>query len=515
MSEQNVFSRSKVLIRFVGIHPWTMSRLRSASEYKLESDIFLQIVPYIVVFVSSLFSPYDPDLGWHLKYGEYFVKNHQILRENIFSSEMVDYHWVNSSWITDIISYLTFSNFGFLGLSILAAFVITLTFFVFSKASKVDFFEKSLIFPILLYLMHPLNSVSFKGQLFSLLFSGVLVYLFHNFEEKKSKLIFLSIPLFILWSNLHGQFILGLGIFAVLIFLYFVKLFVTRAQISEIVENGKYLMSAFLLSVLGVLVHPFGFSVYSEAMRHFGNPWQKYIYEWLPTEELSVDWWKQLGAGLMIFLGLIYVIFSGQFKNKITTLAVLPFYLLSFLVRRYLWTSYYLGVALMQPMANFFKPETQKWANRLGGTILIIYMLLVINFFNPFERTRNMSWEKYCQQYIRCSADGSKFLLENRSKYSGELLTFYDWGGFLIWNYPGLKPSIDGRMHLWRDDEGYSAFASYYPLEQNTSDIEDSKYDVVFMSPLKPMYDRLEQLVLQNKWRLVYEDDYSGIFVRN
>lgn len=483
--------------------------------FRLNSDIFLQIVPYIVVFVSSLFHPYDPDLGWHLKYGEYFVRNYQILRENIFSTEMADYHWVNSSWITDIISYLMFSNFGFLGLSILAAFVITLTFFVFAKASKLDFFDKSLIFPILLYLMHPLNSVSFKGQLFSLLFLGFLVYLFHNFEENKSKAIFLSVPLFVLWSNLHGQFILGLGVFAVLVFLYFIKLIITRVGKSEIVENGKYLVPAFFLSAFAVLINPFGASVYSEALKHFGNPWQKFIYEWLPTEELSVDWWKQLGAGLTIFLGLVYLIFSGQFKKKITSLIVLPFYLLSFLVRRYLWTSYYLSVALMQPMANFFKPETKKWADRLGGTILIIYMLVVVNFFNPFEHTRNMGWGKYCQQFIHCSEDGSKFLAENRSQYSGELLTFYDWGGFLIWNYPQFKPSIDGRMHLWKDENGYSAFASYYPLEQNIRDIDNSKYDVVFMSPTKPMYDRLEQLVLQNKWRLVYEDDYSGIFVRN
>src|SRR3989344_1890931 len=114
-------------------------------------EIITSILPYLAVFFASLFHPYDNDLGWHLKYGEYFFKNGHILRENIFSTEMPNYHWVNSSWLTDLISYVTFTNFGFLGLSILAATIITATFYFFAKSARLDFFEKALIFPPLLY----------------------------------------------------------------------------------------------------------------------------------------------------------------------------------------------------------------------------------------------------------------------------------------------------------------------------------------------------------------------------
>ena len=103
-----------------------------------------------------------------------------------------------------------------------------------------------------------------------------------------------------------------------------------------------------------------------------------------------------------------------------------------------------------------------------------------------------------------------QFLLKNKPQ--GKLLTLYNWGGWLIWNYPEIKPSIDGRMHLWKDEKDYSAFNEYFPFEQNQQDINIAGYQVVLMSPTKAMYVRLKQLVREGKWKLLYEDDVSGIF---
>lgn len=473
---------------------------------------FLHIIPYIVVFISSLYHPYDPDLGWHLKYGEYFFKNRAILRENIFSTDMANFQWANSSWVTDLISYVTFNSFGFLGLAVLAAAVITLTFYFFARGAKLDYFEKALIFPLLLYFLAPLNSVSFKGQLLSLLFTGILVFLFKEYEEKKSKLIFLTIPLFILWSNIHGQFILGLGIFGLLIILHLIKLILAKNKKDDIVNQGRTLSGVVILTAFAAAINPFGINVYLEASHHFGNPWQKYIAEWLPQEELSLDWWRQLAAGLLLFFGALFIILNGQLFGKLTSFVVWPFFALSFLVRRYLWTTYYLAIPLMQPMITFFKPESRGWQMISGTVIVLTFLMLSIFIDNPFDRVANMSWQSYCQKFQGCSDGAVKFIVEQ--KLNNNLLTFYNWGGWLIWRWPEVKPSIDGRMHLWKNENGYSAFAYYYPFEQDQADIDSSKYNVVLMTPEKPMYDRLVELVDEGEWRLAYKDDYAGVFVR-
>jgi len=74
----------------------------------------LPFVPYFIVFIASLYFPSDPDLGWHLKYGEYFFQHGSILRDNTFSTLMPQFHWANVSWGTDVLTYAAFMSGGFL-----------------------------------------------------------------------------------------------------------------------------------------------------------------------------------------------------------------------------------------------------------------------------------------------------------------------------------------------------------------------------------------------------------------
>lgn len=114
--------------------------------------------------------------------------------------------------------------------------------------------------------------------------------------------------------------------------------------------------------------------------------------------------------------------------------------------------------------------------------------------------------------YARCSPDSAQAL----KKYTpdSKILTFYNWGGWLIWNYPEIKPSVDGRMHLWQDSTGYSAFKDYYLLEQDLADVDKTNYDVVYMPPTKPIFKQMMRLVQQDKWVISYSDEYASIFVR-
>lgn len=39
-----------------------------------------KILPFLTIFIASFYPSVDLDLGWHLKYGEYFFKNGEILK---------------------------------------------------------------------------------------------------------------------------------------------------------------------------------------------------------------------------------------------------------------------------------------------------------------------------------------------------------------------------------------------------------------------------------------------------
>lgn len=488
----------------------------------------LNFLPFLFVFIASLYRPYDADLGWHLKYGEYFFKTGTILKENTFSTEMPDFIWANTSWGIDLLYYSSFYLLGFFGLTLLSAALITLTFFFFSKAYNLTFWQKSIIFPILVFFESPVTQISFRGQVLSVMMLAVLMLILNSYDQHKKKKILLAvIPLFLFWANLHGQFILGFGIFIIWIFFYFLRLFLdnnpqfkiknlfidvkdfTLRNLSEV----RFLLLTLILTFLATLIHPFGLGIYTNAFLHFGNRDLQSIMEYLPFEDLTQPWWNQMIFGILLLLGLIYLFFSDQLKKIIPDLGVLAIlYSLSWWVRRYAWSMYYLGIPLIKPLADFIKPDSEKNTFRASTVLFIIYVALAIHVKQPFDQYFNMDWDIYCKEYTSCSPKAIQFLIDN--KLDKNLLTMYNWGGYMIWNYPQIKPSIDGRMHLWRDEKGYSAFSKYYSLEQNMAEIEFAGYDAVLMGNEKPVSERLEELVEEGKWEKKYEDEFAGVFVR-
>lgn len=475
----------------------------------------LKILPFLLVFIASLYRPNDSDLGWHLKYGEYFFQRGEILRENTFSLMMSDYHWVNSSWGTDLISFITFNNFGFLGLAVLSALIVTLTFYFFAKAASLNLWEQAMLFPILLYFEQPVNSVSFRGQQITFLFLGILFYILSRYQKSKSKIILLTLPLFTIWVNIHGEYLLGLVIFLLWIMVYLGEQIIFQGKRIQFLKGEVLLLgSIYVLSILATLINPFGVGVYQETARHFFNPWQKYIAEWLPFSDLSTLWWNHIVIGVLILGSIISLFFTDKLQRNFPYLAlVILLFALSFMMRRYAWPLYYMTLLLFKPLATLLKPPDRKIEMVTITAILCLSSLVVATFKMPFGQYKDMNWDIYCQ--IRgCSAKASEFLI-NKKLNNDKLLTVYDWGGWLIWNYPKIKPTIDGRMHLWADEKGNNAFGQYYPIEQNWEDVDKSSYEVAYVSTSKPIYDRLLELVDEGKWKLLYSDQSAGIFVRN
>lgn len=142
---------------------------------KFKNILFLAL-PFIFVFIASLYQSRDYDLGWHMKYGEYFFTHGKILKENIFTTEMPGYKWVNTEWAVDIFTYFIYQKSGFFGITISGALLITLTFFFLGKIFKMSSWAMAISFPVLLYLEKAVNNASFRGQLFTNLFLVIFLW---------------------------------------------------------------------------------------------------------------------------------------------------------------------------------------------------------------------------------------------------------------------------------------------------------------------------------------------------
>lgn len=473
------------------------------------------LLPLFFVFIASIYRPFDPDLGWHLKYGEYFFQHHSILRENTFVTDMPSYHWVNTSWGIDLLYYLFYHVGGFMGLTLASALVVALTCYFFAKAFRLDYFEKALIFPIIVYFEYFVVAVSFRGQLVSILFLSILTYLMLSFERTQHNKFLYGIPiLFLLWSNIHGQFFIGLGIYGLWGAFFLLKSFLLHERkLSPVISDLKKVVGIGIAAVIATLINPFGYGVYLETARYIHNPLLQDISEYVAPAQLSRVWWNQIVVSVLVIMGATIIFFRDKLRSVFTVSGILgSLFLLTFFILRYAWMMYYFIMPFVQPIAAFLKPDSKKAAFWAGTALFIISIAVTVMLKMPWTQYPTMSWDVYCSEYQHCSPQGAKVLMS--LKNPGRLMNLYGWGGWLIWNYPGIRTSIDGRMHLWRDEKGYSAFEDYFNYEQNLKDVDKSTYKTVFMSNDKPVYNRLNQLVKQGRWKKIFEDKYSGIFVR-
>src|SRR6266404_1762749 len=497
--------------------------------------IFL-LLPYLIVFIYSLYTPADPDLGWHLKYGEYFWQHGKLLRDNTFSTMMPNFHWANTSWLTDIIAYTAYHLGGFLGLTVLAAVIVTLTFYFFAKAFSLTLWQQTIVFPFILYLEEPINAIAFRGQQLDLLLIGILFYLISMYE-KKPRILWFTVLLFLFWVNIDGEFLLGYALFGLWVVLYIIKqvfreIFVDKQQKrkvninfryyleklkSAVIEEKKEILPLFVILVcclIATFITPFGYNIFLSVLSFIGNPHLKDIGEYLPFAYLSQDWWNEIIVGIILVFGLFILGFRGIFLDLMPILGGgLLLFVLSLQIRRYAWPAYYLVFPLLAMTATFLKPDGKK-TTKIATTILLLAFLIIVTWVRyPFTKFTNFNWSEYCRiQVDPCSQQSVQYLLDHHLTHN--LFTLYSWGGWLIWNYPQIKPSIDGRMHMW-EKNGYSAFTDYYAVEQNFKDIDKTSYTVVYMTPNKPDYDRLVYLSKVGKWRQVYKDQFAGIFVRS
>ncbi len=423
---------------------------------------------------------------------------------------MEGYHWVNATSGTDLFTYLVYQSGGFFGLALAGALVNTFIYYFFAKAVHMSALQRIVLFPLLIIVTRPYTVISFRGQLLSLGFLAILTWILLR-AEQKYKTVTICPLIFWIWANVHGQIIIGFAVFTIWLVFRILTVLTENPKNKNTVLLTLFL--SYLLSWLLSLVNPYGAGTILEPLLYIGNQNIHAIAEWTPYPFLSIDW-KYL---VISSLFLIFAAFRVLRKNKMLT--QLPWVIIAFLLlgfalaqRRYAWMYYFMTLPLLITVV----PQNITFIrSHIEHRVIIAICLLLLGFglFSSANTIQagTMNWITYCK-VIGCSEPAAVFLLEHR--WQAPLLTIYNWGGWLIWRYPAIKPSIDGRMSLWRSPDGYSAFSEYYSWEQNITDVDKSPYNTVLTPTYKPIYNRLQELVREGTWKLIYEDANASIFAR-
>ncbi len=213
---------------------------------------------YITMFsflfaMSCFFNGVDPDYWAKLLQGKAFFELGHILKQDPYSF-MESPFWYDHEWGSSIVFYFIQSHFGWLGIIFLKSILLFLILFFIIQSIKLQNIKHTktpyniVIFFFILHSMYTLITSGIRCHYFTFMFFTMFIYMLELVRHKnKNLLLFLFPPIMLLWNNLHGGCVAGLG----LIFLYAVGEFLNKKSFA------KYIYT-FLASSIMLFINPYG-----------------------------------------------------------------------------------------------------------------------------------------------------------------------------------------------------------------------------------------------------------------
>ena len=196
----------------------------------------------LLVAVTCLFAVADtvadPDLWGHLRFGRDILRSgHAIQRDRY--SYLSDRPWINHEWLAEVMFASVYQAGGPSGLVIFKAALgsLVLAAGYQSLRRKIHPIGGSLFMLAVALALRPgLGSV--RPQIFTyLMFLILLLVLRRSSSGRAAGTLWLAVPVFTAWANLHGGVLAGLAV--ILIWGFFMSWEILRASVGELPRIGE------------------------------------------------------------------------------------------------------------------------------------------------------------------------------------------------------------------------------------------------------------------------------------
>jgi len=166
----------------------------------------------IAIAVADMLRVASTDLYGHIRFGQMFLNQGHLLPVNPFGYSAPGYRWLHHEWLSQTVFAWVYSVGGVIGLKTLkfACSAGAITFLAMSTAETGATISEQ--FPVILAIAIALSpTIQFRPQMFDFAAFAALLALLARDCYRRSSRMWLAVPLFALWSNLHGAFVIGLA----------------------------------------------------------------------------------------------------------------------------------------------------------------------------------------------------------------------------------------------------------------------------------------------------------------
>jgi hypothetical protein len=249
-----------------------------ASLFFLPSITDLIFILLLVAFSYGRLAPrllWDADIGWHVRNGQDILATHAIPRVDSFSATMSGQPWYAWEWLYDLVMGWIHNHAALNGVVFLSALVISATLalvfrFTLRRGANIAF---SLVFFVLCALVSSIHFLARPHVVGWLLTIGWF-WVLETSRSARSKRRLLWLPLLmILWTNLHGGFLLGFVLLGIYLIGDLLQLLQCRTSEQHAVVRKSILTLGAITGLCAVasLVNPYGFKLHVHVYQYLTN----------------------------------------------------------------------------------------------------------------------------------------------------------------------------------------------------------------------------------------------------
>lgn len=450
----------------------------------------------------------DFDTWWHLKVGDWIVQNGRLPHTGILSRTAAQRPWVAYSWGYEVLLSLAYSAFGLVGIGAVGTALtvaVALTIYWMLERLSGRFWTAWFLAAITCsaFLFNGSPRPVFLSYIF---YCVVLVVLFESQREGRTRWLYWLPLLFMLWANVHIQFIYGL--FAVGLF---VGIHLMQQLLGKLDYHPDYLapstlplkslFAVFVLCAIATCLGPNFYRPYLVALA-YGNA--KFTYQVIV--ELQPLPFRMLSNFVELFLAAAGFYAVGwqkridPFKLALLVLASV----VSFRTMRDAWFICFSAVACIAdaPAPEAVSRRGNSWREFGLAGVAVFFLVFVSAPFVDFS-ARGLDRAVSANYPV----DAINFL--RRTSFAGPIYNNLNWGGFLMWYMPELPVAVDGRNDLYGDEldrlfyNSQSAFPSYKTdpyLDQARLVLLDSRLPLAKILTIDP------------RFRLIYHDEIATVY---
>jgi hypothetical protein len=461
--------------------------------------VFLAVL-FLGLFAMAARNVIDPDVWWHLKTGQYIAEHKSVPHADPFSYTRAGQPWVAHEWLTDFLLYELQCATGWGGLILTFAAILCAAFFLLYLRCGPNPYVVGLATLCAAGATMPVWGV--RPQVLSLLLTSLWLLILER-SERNPKLLWWTLPLTLLWVNLHAGFALGLGLSALFLAGEWIEHKLGRSQHT----TPRLRTAAFVLLLDGLLVplNPNGLQMFSypiETLR--SKAMQNYIAEWASPNFHHAEYWPFLLIVLATFAALGWSRIGVRLRDLLLLLVSLYAGLCSIRM-----TPWFVLIAVPVVCARLgdwprrHSQPTQSSLSRLtlnGAIALAMAIFAAIHISQVIQRQPQAETQHFP---VRAVA-----FLQSQSP-SRRIFNHYDWGGYLIWKlYPSTRVFIDGRADVYGQDL-LDQFADTYQLKRDWREtLQRWNIDTVLVPPDSALATGLRS---SPGWRVAYEDSQAVV----